>query len=449
MAIIYVDSNAAGTNTGATKANARTTLLGGFTTWVPGDKIHISHLSNEVIVGAFSPSIINCDRENVCEVFRVNFADDEYAPTNGVDTIQIDMTSTTFDFLVNTLDFVVYHGLNISVGDNIDLDVGDNGVVFEDCYLEFTSDEARLLIGRASATADGSRHQFKNTTINFSHANGGSVYTTGGLRTLFEGCIFLGNSRANGLFRVSTAVEMDFVIKGCDFSQMTSMPFIFDIVLAANKNSVHIDLISCLLSPGQAIANQSLPGPTSYIHIHNTDSAGNTYITERTDYTSSSLINLSTYYNGVNPYIDILGSTQLSHQISTTPNMSAGFPGEGIELFGVFTTTGVKTINIQCLEDFTAALNKFDAWMEVFYLGTATSSLWTRFDGREKSKTAATPLASGTNITDWVAAPVGSRSVQLEASINVLTIGAFKVKIFMGRYEVGKVLLYNPKLNVA
>jgi len=445
MAIVYLDSNAVGTGDGSSKANAEPTLANALATWNPGDTIWMSSLHNEVLAGAFNLVAAGSDTDNIAIVFRVNFITDEYEPTTGADTINFDQTSLN-DMSITNGDHVAFHGARFRIADDVRLNATDAGVYFEDCYFDLTSDDALMTLGSSTAVRETSL-LLKNTTVNFSHANGGSILL-GGAPVEIEGCTFLGSSRPSGLVTASVGDPVHIKMTGCDFSQMTSMPFIFELLNNTNQPKFIGELIACKLSAAQAISNIDVVVPPSYLYIHNTHDTGLTYNIRRFGYYGDVMQDTGVYYNGANPYIDLLAATQLSHQMASKSSISTGSQFSSLDLFGIFTTTGVKTIDIQCLENFTIPMTQFDAWIEIAYLGEATSSLWQVLGSREKTKTVPTPLLAGTSLADWVAPPAGSRAVKLELAINVLTIGAFKARIFINRYEAGRQFFYNPKLNI-
>ena len=56
--------------------------------------------------------------------------------------------------------------------------------------------------------------------------------------------------------------------------------------------------------------------------------------------------------------------------------------------------------------------------------------------------------AAGTGLANWTGEPTGSRSVKLTATGTVNQAGLYMVKVFLGNYESGKVLHYDPLVTV-
>lgn len=448
MAIIYAYSGAVGANDGTTWADAYTSAQVGYDAWTVGDEVwvaddHLESGTNTEDIGAANSTI-----DDSIVVYRMNRTTNLYSPTNGTDTKQYNRTDGGADIKFSSGGdnfFGLMAGLFLSTEDNFDLTFDDQYLQLLDCHLQMTSSGARFFIG---ISGSGENHTVLNRcTIEFTHANGGTLRQNGSF-VYYNNVTFKGFASSFGLFNVNSDDSTLSRIVGCDFTQI-DMPILVE-VNSGEKNVSNIwHFIACKFKVGQIIHDTDGFGSDgAFIFIHNTDSDGNTYISERYGFRGNIKPDLATYYLGGNRYFDVDGDKALSHRMTIAANTSLANGLASLELHGRFTTTGAKTLTIEILENFTVALNKRECWLEIQYLGQQNSTLWLNAEDRELSGLSFTTLSAGSGLNDWLLPTAGARSAKVSTTINVTKAGAYRAILHVAKYEAGKLVHYNPKITV-
>ena len=444
MAIIYVNSvggsNTSPYDTWAKGATAKQTAL---TAWADGDEIWVAHDHTEG-TATITWTAVNDTNANRIPIYRVNSSTNVYSPSTGSDTKQYDASTAGADVNINISGSI--HGEYFYADDNIQLAGGtDDTLNCEDCQFELATANSQLLFGSANSNNTA---RLKGGAVNFTHATGGYLYVNSGV--VLVGVNFPGYGQTDGVLRPQNASRPCNVNAiGCDFTNLlssTSLPLIEITGTCEQK----WNLIACAIKSGQTIHNSGFANDNQYIYVHNTDSAGNTYVTSRHGFRGDVQQDTTVYYGGTDAYVDADGSTPLSHGMTIAANVDQASPLTSLDMLARIDSTGSKTFTIEIVENFTSALTQRDCWIEVFYLGGASSTLWSLGDsGREVVATSYTNLAAGSGLTDWTGEPAGSRSEKVTATATVSKTGVYMVRLHMASYEAGKEFYYNPKVTVA
>lgn len=440
MAIVYVDSAGSNTSPYDTWAKAATTLQTALTAYTAGDEIWVAHNHAETPGASvtWTDSAAATALQRV-PIYRVNSGTNSYDPTTGADTKQLDISAGEYD-LVN-VGWMDYHGLYLHIGDDIFDTQSLIATTWTDCYLLLSSASAYFRFGNSSSN---SQSVMKNTTID---STGGSLtFLPSGGDMKFYGCTFKGPAQSTGLFRAATNREGNYIFEGCDFSGLTGTIILFDLNVSAAV--FDIKLINCLMPTTYTLHDSGFTHDHQSLEIYNSDDAGNLYVSRKETVRGTVNEDTGVYVSG--GFQDADGTTSLSMVMTTrAATTEPHTPLESLPILARIESTGAKTFTVECVENFTTALTKREAWIEVYYLGSATETNWSIANDREFAESSYTNLAAGTGLANWTGEPAGSRSVKLTATATVNQAGLFMVKVFLGEFESGKVLHYDPEVTVS
>jgi hypothetical protein len=116
-------------------------------------------------------------------------------------------------------------------------------------------------------------------------------------------------------------------------------------------------------------------------------------------------------------------------------------PLVGIDLRAYVASTGSTTFTVEANHNFTTAPTADEAWIEVYYLGTSNSVLYSVAGGREiLGSTALT-----TSTVGWTGA---TSKIKFSETVTVNKAGTYIVRVFLGKYEASKALWYCPLVDV-
>jgi hypothetical protein len=440
MAVIYVDS-ASGSNTSPyeTEAKAATSMQTALDQYsATGDEILVLDSHTESPGVNLTHTATNDSLSARIPLYRIATGG-AYNPTSGADTKQINLNTSGNDYTM-TLS-AHYHGLFIYIDDNITSNQTGYSMEFTDCFFELATSNSQWTIYAANGDIAA---RFNRGQINFSHAGGGVMIIGNGL-VEFNSVVFAGNAHANGLFRPQASRYTIAKFIGCDFSAIgtgtiidssnaADMPFCF--------HFINCDLDTTNITDGTFTTDQQT------VIVENTDTAGGLYENAKYGFRGEVLTDTGVYYSGTDGYTDEDGSQVLSMKMSPASVVDLASPLESLPIIARIDSTGSKTFTVECVENFTTALTKREAWIEVEYLGASGEVDFSVADDREFAESSYTNLASGSGLGDWTAEPSGSRTVKLTATATVNQTGLYRVRVFVAEYESGKVLHYNPAVTV-
>jgi len=367
---------------------------------------------------------------------RTNRSTNVYSPTTGSDTKNADCSTSGAD-----ISFDVSMSLKgqYLVADDwfIASDLEGVNTDFEDCKIEIISGNNNLYLGTSANS--GSFSKIKNTTFNFINATGCVIYF--GYAKLI-GCTFLGHSLTAGLLHILFSTRSATpVIEDCDFSQLssaTTRPLI-DLSFGGDT-AQEWHLINCNYASGQTIHDGAFVSDSQFVYLWSCDIAGKLYQTDKYCFRGDVNTDVSTYMSG--GYEDQDGTTALSMEMVPASNVKQGSPLISIDIPFYVSSTGSKTFTVNCLENYTSAITKRDAWVEILVLDNASEVNRGIYSDREIKETSYTNLA--TNSETWTESLTGERTVELTASATVNQAGMHVAKIYLEKYESGKQFFYDP-----
>lgn len=433
MAIIYVDSNAtAGGDTGADWANAYVVIATALGVWTTSDKIYLAFDHSETITTALTAG--NATFTNPVPIYSIDPADDSFTKATSP---QITQTSGNLspDFDCH------WHGCFFSTSTHFTLDTTSN-YEFTDCDLDLTGTESTLQVGQAGGEAS---HIWRGGTIDFQDTN--YINGVSSCICLFEGIVFgTGSPHAGGAIRPSSSRASLYRFIGCDLSAFAS-----DILVDASQGgnrAFEIYFIGCELATSYTLSDDVFSTDTQIVELIGCDITGastRTFLRERNTDRGDVATNETTYHDA--GWEDVDGTTRLSHVMTPVTGCAESKALRGFPIMAYVATTGSKTWTVEIVENYTTALQDDECWLELFYLGTTNSTLWTLDNGRDIE--AGSNLGAGTGLANWTAEPSGSRSVKLTTTATVNKTGTYMARVALGKFESGKVLHYDPLVTVA
>jgi len=449
MAIIYAYSGAVGANAGTSWADAYTSAATAYNAWTVGDEVWVADDHTESVTGTHNIGATNSSINNNIVIYRMNRATNTYSPTTGSDTRQYNLTSSGADlrFSDGSLDlYGLMAGFFFAAFDNISLRYSNCHQNMIDCYFELNDSGSRFELGNAGSQIGSTYTTFLRCTFDWT-VSGGQLRQEGNVIRMTD-CVFKGSADPNGLFRVADEQDTQVYIVGGDFSQMTSMPVLVNVDDGDPETSSVWHFIACKLPAGQVIHTDEFASDGCFIYLHNSSDGNKTYVSARYGLRGDVEIDLTTFYNGANHYIDIDGARSLSHKMTIKANTTLANGLASLEIYGRFAGTGAKTLSLEILENFTTALTKRECWLEVMYLGELDSTRWISAEDREMAGLTFTDLSAGAGILKWLIPPVGARSVKVSTTINVVKAGSYRAVLHVAKYEAGKQVNYNPKIDI-
>jgi len=450
MAIIYVDSTAAGTDDGTSWTDALPTLQLALTdatyAWTDGDEIWVAHDHTEG-TASVTLTATNDSIANRIPIYRVNSGTDVYSPTTGSDTKQYDLSTSGAD-LVLSFDGSI-HGMYLSAEDTMTLSGTATSISFKDCKFAITQAALNFTLG--SANSDGS-NMLTNCTFHHTHTSGGYTYLYGNIE--FNACVFIGYANGNGLLgNAHSGRGSNGVFRGCDFSGLSSSTTlrIVDSSSFSDNANCQWHFIACKFKAAQVIQNDGFQNDHQCIYLHNCDlGGGDTFETARYGFRGDVQTDTTVYFGGTDAYVDADGDTPMSHQMIPASNVDIASPLTSLDMFARVDTTGSKTFTVECVEEFTAALTKRECWLEVFYLGTAAGAdtLWHMDDDREIVASSYTTFTDTEDSANWTGEPGTNNTIQVTASGTIGQTGVFMCRLHLAKYESAKTFYYNPVVTV-
>jgi len=364
MAIFYVWSGAAGSGTGASWANAKTTLTAGLTGEVAGDTIYVAHDHSETTAAAITLSsagtvanpvkIICVNRAGTVPPVSADRRATAQVATTGASNINFSNGSLHVDGII----FIAGSG---AVAASIGL-VGSSGHWnrFDNCSLRIGATGAA---NKINVTTSGIYVELNNTTVSFADAGQGFVIS-GAFKWRNTLSALLGTIPTT-LFSPSASSGGETECIGVDLSAAGSGKTICGSLVNAQANKYRF--IDCKLNA--AVTKSAVPlshGSTEIDFVRSGATGTNNVYRHRI---SGELLEETTIVRtgGASD-----GTTQLSWRVNTTANCIYSIPFECPPIAIWNDTTGsAVTATVECIG--AAIATDAEVWLDVEYLGDASS----------------------------------------------------------------------------
>jgi hypothetical protein len=437
MADVYVDSNAAGTASGADWANACLTLNAGFTAASAGDTLWVAHNHAETAAAATTITIKGTSA-SPCRVLCVNSAGT--VPPVSADlrtTATITTTGANSLTLSGTNGVCTFYGITFSGGsgantNTVVMGANEQLLTFINCKIKKGGTSA----GTIQLTAARSRVKMVNTTFEFGNV-GDSILAPGTIEWFDTPSAIVTTVLTTGLFQTQNN-QMFVTLRGVDLSALT--PGTSTIVSALNNSNNYFNFINCKL--GASVVVAAAPSRQgSYINVINCDSGDTNYRNERYAYQGTMTTETTTVRTGGASD----GTTTIAWKIVPTANNERDFPFECFPISIWNETTGsAVTLTIEGTWGGGAVPTTADIWMDVEYLGTSGNPL-----GDVVSGGPADILAAGTNHTSSSETWGAGGTTKFKMSVSVTPQEKGPITVYIKYANATNTCWIDPKITVS
>lgn len=373
MANWYINPGlGSGTNAGTSWANAfnstTTAWTDAITASSAGDDFYINSASTLSIAGAqtltfkgtnASPNrIFSCSTITNNPPVAADLGVGATVTTTGANAISINGTAYIFGVIFNSGTGTTGTNFNIPLSGSCDL-------TFEQCQLNIltTSQTATLTLLNLNAVC---RLILINTTVKITSGTASTISVGSGLFIWKNtaSAIATGSTAMTSLFNANTRTTIA-ILDGVDFAGGAGVGSGKNLV-AAMPTSSTFQFVNCKLASGVLFATPSVTGATADVVI--SDSSATGYRQERYTYQGTLTTSTSVYNNATD------GTTPISWQVVTTANAKRQSPFECFQIVQWAAAGTYAASLVQCTSA-TASLTNADIWVDVEYLGSASSPL--------------------------------------------------------------------------
>ena len=439
MAHIYVDSAAAGAGTGASWANAYTTLKAAAENagTAAGDSIWVAHSHAETGAGSNTITFKNTSSAPGT-VMCVNKAGS--VPPVSADLRTTATVTRTGVAVLSIGGWFYIYGITFSATDgasngSLAVAYGSSFQYFKNCQLKRPgTGGGNIIIGGGNAPAQA---VLDNTTLTFGDV-GDSLNVVGGNLTWKNTPSAIG-----GAVFPTTLITFsgDFgaggfaIVEGVDLSALGSGKTIVGVLSGDGAVLVKNCKIHASVTLAATPTTSSRIGPT----FVNCDSGDTNYKTAKYGYSGTQLVDTGLYLTGgAND-----GTTPLSWRLEGTANAKLIGPFESLPISIWNDTTGSRTVTVQGIWDGGAVPNNNQIWMEVEYLGTA-SSTQSSFASTGLADVLATPAALSAGDGTWSGS---TTKFKMASTITVAEKGPITVKVYVG--AASSVFFIDPRITLS
>lgn len=436
MADRYVWNAAAGSGTGATWANAHTTMAAAITASTAGDRFFVAHDHAETTAAAL-PLTFKGTQAAPDQIICANRAGS--VPPVSADLRTTGTVSTTAAASNITINGTFYcYGLTFQAGSvasaaNIVIGTAAGKCTFKNCNLTLnnTNGASTITFGPAAISTQTSiafndvKLKFNNVTQSLVGASGlrfdwvgGSVDAAGTVPTT----LITSGTRAGAMY-----------LEGVDLSALGSGKTIF----AIQTSYISCSLKDCKLGTSVTVA-VTPSNQASRLLLVRCDSGDTNYRQELYAYEGT----LTTETTIVRTGGASDGTTLISWKVVTTANSKWQAPCELYPITIWNETVGSSiTLTVECIAS--AVLNNDDIWMDIEYLGTSGFPLG-NFATSGKADILATNAANPTSTQTWGGALTGK--FKLTKAITPQEKGPITVYVKVGK--ASQTVYVDPKITV-
>lgn len=371
MAVYYVYSGAAGSNNGSSWANAFTTLTTAFATEAAGDTLYVAHDHAESTAGVTltSSGTLSNPTKVVC-VNRAGSVPPVAADLRATATV----TSSGANNLTIAGSFTHYDGIIFISGTGagganiIMLNSNETGIRLDNCSLRVGTSSANVIyFGGSTGNQHGTYIEMNNTTLSFA-TTGDTCRLNGVVRWRNTPSALIGAAVPTDLF---TPFNTGNILECCgvDLSAAGSGKNI--IVNVGGTNAAKYRFLDCKLNASvNKVSGDPLGFGTNETDFIRCGSTGVNYATYRKSL--SGALDHETTIVRTGGASD--GTTPISWKIVTSANSNYTTPFECPPISIWNDTTGSSiTAAIEGIWGGGAVPNDDDVWLEVEYLGDASS----------------------------------------------------------------------------
>lgn len=371
MSVYYVYSGAGGSNNGSSWANAFTTLTTAFVTEIAGDTLYVAHDHAESTAGTVTLTSSGT-LANPTKVVCVNRAGS--VPPVSADRRATAQVSTTGANLINITGCTHYDGIIFNAGNG---STGASSIIIPSAssmWLRFDNCSLRVGVTAAAASAvqiggnaqGGEYVELNNTTMSFANvANNILLYGT--LKWRNTPSALLGTIPTT-LFLPNTLRTAFVECLGVDLSAAGSGKTL--VAALGTAQGVVFSFVDCKLNASVTKSAVPLTHGSTEIDFIRSGATGVNYTVFR--HRISGTLAEETTIVRTGGATD--GTTQIAWKIDTTATCSYSMPFETPAIAIWNDTTGsAKTATVEGIWGGGAVPNDDDIWLDVEYLGDASS----------------------------------------------------------------------------
>lgn len=439
MTRYFLDSvGGSGTSPYDTQAKAAGELddiiaVGGF---AGGDEIYMDkdHVEPYIITKIWAGG----SKANPVTIKRVDFGvNNVYAPTTGSDTINIKTTVASKDLTFSG--FVIY-GVYFEVDGHLLCNAISSNQAFIDCKYKNLSKVSRG-VKMGTGASDGVPY-FKN--MEFEGTAIQAVYIDNPVSVTFDLCKWTGLIDAGGLVQLPANDMARVTFNNSDLSGITTGSPIMVDCAAAVDSFFNVDFINCKFPIDHALTDGAFSNDGQFVTSWRSDAGSDSFPQAQEGFRGILATNESTYLAA--GYVDQDQATNLSLEMSPSSVCENHAPLESFDIVQWHDSTGNVTIEIECWDGFTTALQDDELALEVYYL-----------DGTDVLRSMVTTLVvagtpanipTGAGAGAWTGEPSG-RSIKLSSgTLSIGKKGWIYARVILGKYESAKSLFVNPVMTI-
>lgn len=223
----------------------------------------------------------------------------------------------------------------------------------------------------------------------------------------------------------TTSMLSDVVIDGADFSGFTNAT---PCEIVSGSSIGDLLLRNCKMAATWTPTSSGTTGNACSLIFVNCGSAdAPTYLYNRK--TEGEIISSSTIYRSSGAQIEGASTSWL---VTTTATCSQDEPYNSPEIYGYISSTGSKTFDLYITND-TADFNDNEVWLEIDYLGTASSGMWSNKSDYMADRLATPAAQTDDTSSTWNGSgPSYTYKQKLSVTATVNTVGMFRARVCVG-----------------
>lgn len=369
MAVYYVYSGAGGSNNGSSWANAFTTLTAAFVTEVAGDTLYVAHDHAESTAAdiTLTSSGTAANPTKVICVDRAGSVPPVSADRRATATVTITGSNRTINIASYThYDGIIFVSGTSGIGAIVCVTTGSVWQRFDNCSFRLGPGTTSGSISLGNATVGGTRVDLNNCTFSFT-ATSQQIFTTGRVTWRNTPSALLGTAVPTTVMGFVNARGASLECIGIDFSAAGSGKTICDTQISQGAAARFLD---CKLNA--SVTKSAVPSTYGAVDVDfiRTGSSGVNYTIHR--HRVSGLLVEETTIVRTGGASD--GTTPIAWKIDTTATCTYLMPFECPPIAIWNDTTGsARTATVEGVWGGGAVPNDDDIWLEVEYLGDASS----------------------------------------------------------------------------
>ncbi len=410
MATRYVWSGAGGAGTGADWTNAHTTFAAAITASTAGDLFLVdsTHSESNASVQTLTFKGTSAAPDIVISVLQATGV-----PTQGAAFITTGANAMTINGTA------YFDGLNVTCGSstsaailNLGTAVG-NSQRWRNSTITLSNNIGSRLVGPSGT---GMLVFEKNVTMACTHANNW-LRGGGGLIIWRDSTCFSGTVPS----AIMEATSGNYFIEGCDLTSLVSKTIRTTSASAGGQ----ITLVNCLFIASMTIGAMNNRAEAVRI-INCANSADGKNRTEFHTMSGAATLDRSNYRTGGASD----GVDSISFKLVSTASANRYFPCVSQDISFNVASTGSKTVTVHILTD-NVTLTDAECWVEVDYLGTATSLDTTVIDDANVLQAAG--VNQTTSVEAWTTTAGTPVKQQLAVTFTVNSIGMHRVRVKLAK----------------